>query len=98
MNSAACGGVPLVLLVRRRHRMVLMPDAPRAVDLAKADGQPKLESARRRRTTGSRRPATHDGNSKGDGVAGIYLQLFDVESVPGPMIGEEQVPGLAVFC
>jgi hypothetical protein len=35
----------LVLLIRRRHRMVLVLDAPSAVDLAKADGQPKLEAA-----------------------------------------------------
>jgi hypothetical protein len=32
-------GTPLVLLVRRRHRMVLVLDAPSTVDLAKADGK-----------------------------------------------------------
>jgi hypothetical protein len=32
-----------VLLVGRWHRMVLMLNAPRAVDFAKADGQTKLK-------------------------------------------------------
>ena len=73
--------------------MVLVLDTPSAVDLAKADGQPKLKPARRRWATDCGRPATHDGNRKGDGVADAHLQLFDVEGLPGLVIGEEQIPG-----
>jgi hypothetical protein len=32
--------VALVLLIRRRHRVVLVLDAPSAIDLAKVYGQP----------------------------------------------------------
>src|SRR5690242_4054760 len=72
-------------------------DAPGAVQLAKTDGQPKLEAARRRRSTGCCRPTTHDRHRKGDGVAGPYLQLFDVEGLSGLVIGEEEIPRLLVF-
>jgi len=39
--------------------MLLVLDAPSAVDLAKADGQPKQEAARYVRATDCGRPATH---------------------------------------
>src|SRR5262249_38602103 len=87
-----------VLLVCRRHRMVLVPDPPSAVDLAKPDGQPKLKATRHGRVTDCGRAATHDGSGKGDGVADIYLQLFGVEGLPGLMIGKKQIPSLLVFC
>src|ERR1700730_5911566 len=76
--------------------MVLVLDAPSTVDLAKADGQPKLEATRLGRATDCGRPATHDGDRKGDGVSDAYLQLFDVEGLPRSVIGEEQIPGLLV--
>jgi hypothetical protein len=53
--------------------MVLVLDAPSTVDLAKADGQSKLEATRHGRATDCGRPATHDGDRKGDGVSDAHL-------------------------
>ena len=74
-------GMHLVLLVRRWHRMVFVMDAPNTVYLAEADSKPKLEATRRERATECGRPATHDGNRKGDGVADVQLEFFDIEGL-----------------
>jgi hypothetical protein len=55
-----------------------------------------MGAARHGRATDCGRPATHDGNRKGDCVADPHPWLSNVEGLPGLVIGEELIPGLLV--
>jgi hypothetical protein len=59
--------------------MVLVRDAPVAIDLPQSDRQPKREPARYRRAADRGGAAPHDGDRERDIVAGGNGKLLDVE-------------------
>src|SRR5262249_41737447 len=83
-------------LVGRRYGVMLVHDAPVAVYLAQADGEPEQEAILVRRVPGRVGTAAHDRDREGDVLARRHSELFDVESRSGLVIAEKQAPGLFV--
>jgi hypothetical protein len=76
---------------------MLVGDAPVAVDLAQAHGQPKQETLLVRWVAGRVGTAAHDRDREGDVLARGHRELLDIEGRPGLVIAEEQVvPGPSI--
>jgi hypothetical protein len=70
--------------------MMLVGDAPGAVDPAQSNRQPELKDI-------LRRAAPHDCDGEGDVVAGRDFDVLDIEGVRRLVASEEEIPRLAVF-
>src|SRR5579863_517993 len=77
------------VLILRRNGMMLMRDAPVAVDLAQSDGQAEQKPASVCGVLRCAGPASHDRQCEGDVVAGGDGELLDVERLRWLVIVEE---------
>lgn len=76
--------------------MMLVCDAPVAIDLAQPHRQPEQKAVLVGRIAGRVRSARHDGDRKGDVRARGNREFPKVEGRTGLVVTEKQIPGLFV--
>jgi hypothetical protein len=90
------GRIPAMDSVRSRHGVMLVCDAPVAINLAQAHGQSEQKAILVLRIAGRVRSAPHDGNREGHVRACGNGELPKVEGRTRLMVTEKQIPRLFV--